>query len=379
MIYADYAATTPLDSHVKAVMEPFLAEQFYNPSAVYPAAQTVRHAIRQARELVADSIGAIPEQVIFTSGGTEADNLAVLGIALHPQNQKRHIITSQIEHHAVLESCRWLETQGFSVTYLPVDCYGRISVQTLEKALTEDTFLVTLMWVNNELGTVQNIAELARTAHAHGALFHSDAVQAMTIQEVDAAAVDVDLLSISSHKIYGPKGCGALFARAGVQLIPLIHGGQQEGGLRGGTENAAGIVGMGEAARLLVHEKQMHIANMRRWKQTLIETVAQLPDVRINSPQKLSAPSVLHLAVRGMEAEGLLFWLARQGVQASMGSACNSQSVEPSHVVRAIGLPEDYARGCIRLSFGRGLDDEKIDALAQIVTQTIMRQREAAT
>lgn len=379
MIYADYAATTPLDSRVKAVMEPFLAEQFYNPSAVYPAAQTVRHAIRQARELVADSIGAIPEQVIFTSGGTEADNLAVLGTALHPQNQKRHIITSQIEHHAVLESCRWLETQGFSVTYLPVDCYGRISVQTLEKALTEDTFLVTLMWVNNELGTVQNIAELARTAHAHGALFHSDAVQAMTTQEVDAAAADVDLLSISSHKIYGPKGCGALFARAGVQLIPLIHGGQQQGGLRGGTENAAGIVGMGEAARLLVYEKQMYTANMRRWKQTLIETVAQLPDVRLNSLQKLSAPSVLHLAVRGMEAEGLLFWLARQGVQASMGSACNSQSVEPSHVVRAIGLPEDYARGCIRLSFGRGLDDEKIDALAQIVTQTIMRQRAAAT
>lgn len=377
MIYADYAATTPLDSLVFEHMRPYLTDCYYNPSALYPEARQAYEALGRARKQTADLIGAPAERIVFTSGGTEGDNLAVLGTALHAGQHRRHLITSAIEHHAILETCAWLEPKGFRVTRLPVDSRGLVNPRDLEKAMTKDTFLVSVMWVNNELGTVQDIPELARIAHAGGALFHTDAVQAVTTQDIDVEAAGIDMLTLSSHKFYGPKGAGALYVREGVPISPMQHGGQQEYLLRGGTENVPALIGMGAAAQRL-KESGKHIrSDMARWKKRLIRELTKVEGIRINSPCKYTADSILHLAVEGIEAEGMLFWLARAGVQASMGSACNSSSVEPSHVVRAIGLSEKWARGCVRLSFGCGLTDEKIDELIKSIIGTVKHLQNA--
>lgn len=373
MIYADYAATTPVDPRVAASMQPYLSTSFYNPSSLYPAARGVRQAVEQARGQVAQLIGAVDGRVIFTSGGTESDNLALIGTALHPDNRKRHLITSAVEHHAVLESCAWLERMGFRVTYLPVDQYGRVCPDDLRQAIDADTFLVSVMWVNNELGTIQDVQALADIAHAAGAWFHTDAVQAMTTQEVSVRGAD--LLTLSSHKIYGPKGAGALYVRDGVPLTAVLHGGQQEGRMRGGTENVPAIIGMGRAAQLLSGERPALADDMKRWKMRLMRALSDIPDMQVNSPARITADSVLHVSFADLEAEGLLFWLAKAGVAASMGSACDTERVEPSHVVRAIGLPDAYARGCLRLSFGRGLDDSQIDALAERIAAAVQRMR----
>lgn len=376
MIYADYAATTPVDPRVTEAMLPYLRDAYYNPSSLYPEARKVRMQIESARENIAGLLGAEMDRIIFTSGGTEADNLALLGVALHPGENRRHIITSSVEHHAVLNTCEWLETQGFTVTYLPVDKYGKVSWESLQNAMTEDTFFVSIMWVNNELGTIQDIKKLAKIAHEGGAWFHTDAVQAMTTQMVDVIETDVDLLTCSSHKIYGPKGCGVLYAKECVPMIPLMHGGQQEAFRRGGTENVPAIIGMGKAAELLLQEKEEIIVRMKRWKEYLIRELSQVDGAWINSPEDSTACSVLNVAFRNVEAEGLIFWLSRAGVQASMGSACDTMSVEPSHVIRAIGLEPSYARGCVRLSFGRNLDDEQIQMLGKILKETVAQLRE---
>lgn len=367
MIYADYAATTPVDPRVAERMLSCLREDFYNPSSVYPAARKVRSAVEAARDNVRALIGAEDGRVIFTSGGTEADNLAVLGTALHPENHKRHIITTAIEHHAILESCEWLETQGFRVTYLPVDRRGRISLEDLRNAIDDDTFLVSVMWVNNEIGTVQDIDAISEIVHSRGVLFHSDAVQAMTSQHVSTEKVD--LLTLSSHKIYGPKGAGALYVRDNVPLSPVMHGGQQEMHLRGGTENVPSIVGFGEAARLLKAEREELIENMHSWKKYLTERLSGTEGLIINSPMDVTADTVFHFSVKDAEAEGLLLKLAMSGVMASMGSACNTESVEPSHVVKAIGLGQEYIRGSIRISMGRGLSMKDIEELAEKIAK----------
>lgn len=367
MIYADYAATTPPDPRVIACMQPYLSEQFYNPSSVYPNARKVRAAVEHAREQTAQLLGAPPERIFFTSGGTESDNLAVLGTALQPLNRKRHIITSAVEHHAVLESCAWLERLGFRVTYLAVDRFGRVSPEALAEAMGPDTFLVSVQWVNNEIGTIQDIPALARVAHEGGAWFHTDAVQAMAAQPVSVEAPD--LLSFSSHKIYGPKGAGVLYAREGVPLVPLVHGGQQERHLRGGTENVPALVGLGAAAELLTKERPQHTVQLKRWKQLLLDRLGVLDGVRVNSPAEISADNILHFSVRHIEAEALLLQLLQKGVQASMGSACDTERIAPSHVVRAIGLPEEYAHGSIRLSLGMGMNDRMIDELASVVCE----------
>lgn len=372
MIYADYAATTPPDPRVIACMQPYLSEQFYNPSSVYPNARKVRAAVEYAREQTAQLLGAPLERIFFTSGGTESDNLAVLGTALQPSNRKRHIITSAVEHHAVLESCAWLERFGFRVTYLPVDRFGRVSPEALAEAMRPDTFFVSIQWVNNEIGTIQDIPALARVAHEGGAWFHTDAVQAMAAQSVSVEAPD--LLSFSSHKIYGPKGAGVLYAREGVPLVPLVHGGQQERHLRGGTENVPALVGLGAAAELLTKERAQHTVQLKRWKQLLLDRLGVLDGVRVNSPAGISADNILHFSVRHIEAEALLLQLLQKGVQASMGSACDTERIAPSHVVRAIGLPEEYAHGSIRLSLGMGMNDRMIDELATAVCE-VCRQR----
>ena len=372
MIYADYAATTPTDPRVTACMQPYLSEQFYNPSSIYPDARKVRAAVERAREQAARLLGAQPEHVFFTSGGTESDNLAILGTALHPSNRKRHIITSAVEHHAVLESCAWLERFGFRVTYLAVDRFGSVSPEALAEVMGPDTFLVSIQWVNNEIGTIQDIPALARAAHEGGAWFHTDAVQAIATQPVSVDAID--LLTFSSHKIYGPKGAGVLYVREGVPLAPLIHGGQQEKSLRGGTENVPALIGMGAAAELLAAERAQHTVQLKRWKQMLLDRLEGLRGVQVNSPAGITADNVLHFSVKNREAEALLLRLLQKGVQASMGSACDTERVEPSHVVWAIGLPEDYARGSIRLSLGMRMNDHEIDELADAVCAVCGKQ-----
>jgi len=370
MRYFDYAATTPTAGEAADEMAYWLRRNSANASALYASGREAREAVETARARVAALTGAEPENVIFTSGGTEADNTALVsGAAWGRRRGRDRIVVSAIEHHAVLDTAEFLKTLGIKVTVLPVDPAGRVEPETLRGAMGEDVALVSVMWVNNELGTVQDVAQLGAIARAYGALFHTDAVQALTTQDVDLKASGADMISVSSHKIYGPKGCGALIVRDRGVVTPLLHGGQQENGLRGGTENVAAIAGFGKAAEM---EKKLHSAaleNMARCRAYMLEKLSG-PSIRINSPRD-GAPSILNVAFENVEAEGMLFFLDREGVCVSMGSACTSRSVEPSHVIRAIGVPEKYARGCIRLSFGRGssLEDcafaaEKLLALA---------------
>ncbi|MBS6644266.1 MAG: cysteine desulfurase [Clostridiaceae bacterium] len=373
MIYADYAATTPVRPEVFEAMSPYFSGQYFNPSSVYREGREAALAVQNARRITASYLNAREDEILFTSGGTESDNLAVKGTALHPDNKKRHIITSSIEHHAVLESCRFLERFGFTVTCLPVDRLGRVKVETLEAAFTPDTFLVSVMWVNNETGVIQDIKALADAAHRHGCLFHTDAVQAMGTQAVDVEASGVDLLSFSAHKIYGPKGCGALYCRKGVPLLRLISGGQQERYLRGGTENVPAIAGLGRAVELLASERERETAVLENLKAMLLKRLEGRDGILVNSPPAACVPSILNLGFRGIEAEGLVFHLSRQGILLSMGAACDTKSVEPSHVMKAMGVQEEYLRGCIRISLGRGTKQEEIDLLCGKLLETVER------
>lgn len=363
MMYFDFAATTPLAPSVKNAMEPFLLDQFYNASSLYRGGRAAAEAVSHARSQVASLVGAQPEEIIFTSGGTEADNMAILCGALRGKKQGRdRVIVSAIEHHAVLSSAEYLQELGFGLTVLPVDTWGHVNPEALEQVMDDKVALVSVMWVNNELGTIQDIPALAEIAHRHGALFHTDAVQALSTQNVDFSRCGADLMTVSAHKIYGPKGCGALILRDGLQLPPLIHGGQQENGHRGGTENVAAIVGFGAAAENLQKSRNEDVLAMEQQRQLLLELL-QSEDVRVNSPAS-GAPGVLNIAFRDVEAEGMLFFLGMDGICVSMGSACNSKSVEPSHVIQAIHLPPEYARGCIRISLGHGVTEENCRTLA---------------
>lgn len=373
MIYADYSATTPVSPEVMEAMAPYYSQLFFNPSSVYTAGRQVLAAIEQARFQVADCIGADPQEIIFTSGGTESDNMAIKGVALHPQNKKRHIVTTVIEHHGVLEPCRQLEQQGFTVTYLPVDQYGRVSVEDLEKALTPDTFLVSIMWVNNETGALQEIKELARTAHQAGALFHTDAVQAMTTQHVDVKELGADLLTISAHKFYGPKGCGALYCSSNVPLSALIKGGQQENHLRGGTENVPSLIGMGKAAQLLKMNRENDVKKMEFLKDRILTHFSGREGILINSRPQYSVPSVCNIGFAGIEAEAVVFYMNREEILISMGAACNTKSVEPSYVIRAMGIPDEYLRGCVRISLGAGMTAEEADRICICLENTFCR------
>jgi len=357
-------------------MIPYLAERFVNPSAIYKFAQEVRGEVEGAREKVARLINADPEEVIFTSGGTEADNTAVKGVAFALRDNGRHIITSQIEHHAVLNPCEYLEGFGYEVTYLPVDNYGIVDLEALARAIRGDTILITIMHANNEIGTIEPIKEMAHIAHDHGIYFHTDAVQTVGKIQIDVKAMDVDLLSLSAHKMYGPKGIGALYVRKGVKIDPLVHGGHHERNRRAGTENVPGIIGLGKAAEIAHVEIAENERKVRYLRDNLERGILErIPEVIVNGHPKHRLFNTLSCCLKYIEGESILLNLDFEGICASSGSACTSGFLDPSHVLLAIGLSPEIAHGNLRLSLNKFNTEEDVEAVLKVLPQIAERLR----
>ncbi|AWW27983.1 cysteine desulfurase NifS [Acetobacterium carbinolicum] len=375
-IYLDHAATTAVDPAVVETMLPFFTEYFGNPSSVYAEGRGVKKSIEAARIQIANAINADPREIYFTGSGSEADNWAIKGIAMKNQAKGKHIITSTIEHHAVLHTCEYLEKQGFEVTYLPVDQDGLISLDDLRNAIREDTILVTIMFANNEIGTVEPIKEIGEIVKEKGIIFHTDAVQALGNIPVDVKDLNVDLLSISAHKIYGPKGIGALFIRKGVPIDNLIHGGAQERKKRAGTENTAEIVAFGKAAEMATEHLVENAAHMKKLRDLLIKGVMDnIPQVRLNGHPEKRLPGNANFCFDYIEGESILLSLDIIGVAGSSGSACTSGSLDPSHVLLAIGLPAGIAHGSLRLTIGKQTTIEDINYVVDNLIQIIERLR----
>ena len=361
-IYLDNAATTAVSPEVLEAMLPYFTQCFGNPSSIHSTGRDARRVVDAARKQVAAAIGAQPQEIYFTAGGSESDNWAIKGTAFAKRSKGNHIITSAIEHHAVLHTCAWLEKQGFEVTYLPVDEFGRVRVEDVEKAITDKTILITIMAANNELGTIQPIAEIGKLAHDKGILFHTDAVQAIGAMPIDVNAMHIDMLSMSGHKFHGPKGIGALYIRKGVKIDQYLHGGAQERGQRAGTENLAGIVGMGKAIEIATQHLEENAARLTVLRDKLIDGIlAEIPDVRLNGHRTQRLPNNVNVSVRYVEGEALLLRLDLAGIAGSSGSACTSGSLDPSHVLLAIGLPHEIAHGSLRLSLGTDTTEAEID------------------
>jgi cysteine desulfurase len=366
--YLDSNATTPIDPRVGEAMAPYLAERFANPSAIYKFAHEIKEKVEEARTRVARLINADPEEVVFTSGGTEANNAALKGVAFALRNKGRHIITSQIEHHAVLNVCEYLERIGCEVTYLPVDRYGIVDLEALTRAIRGDTILITIMHGNNEIGTIEPIEEITRIAHDHAIYFHTDAVQTVGKLQVDVKGIDIDLLSLSVHKFYGPKGIGALYVRKGVQIDPLLHGGHHEMNRRAGTENVPGIIGLGKAAEIAEAELYENERKIRYLRDKLEqEILKRIPEVIVNGHPEKRLCNTLNICLQGIEGESILLSLDFEGIYASSGSACSSGSVNPSHVLLAIGLAPEVAHGSLRLSLNKFNTEEDIDAVLEVL------------
>lgn len=367
-VYMDNAATTRMKDEVLRVMIPLMTDTYGNPSSVHRFGREARKAVEAAREQVAGAIGAEKGEIYFTGGGTEADNWVVKGIAYANRAKGKRVITSSIEHHAMLHTCEWLERQGIPVTYLPADSDGIVQPESLESAVTDDTALVSIMFANNEIGSVQPIEELARIAHAHGAVFHTDAVQAVGAIPIDVKALGIDSLSLSAHKFYGPKGVGALYIKKGIPFEPIQWGGAQERKKRGGTENTAAIIGLGKAIELATESMDVHVAHVTKLRDRLIDGILKkIPDVRLNGHRTRRLPGNVNVSIRYIEGEALLLSLDLAGIAASSGSACTSGSLDPSHVLLAIGLPHEIAHGSLRLSLGDFNTEEDVDyVLAQL-------------
>lgn len=376
LVYMDHAATTATRPEVAAAMVPFMTSTFGNPSSLYDLAKVSRTAMDGAREEVAVALGADPEEIFFTSGGTESDNWAIKGIAFAKKAQGTHIITSVIEHHAVSHTCEWLKKQGFSVTYLPVDCFGMVNPADVEAAITPETILITVMMANNEVGTIQPIAEIGAIALKHGVLFHTDAVQAVGHIPVDVRAQNIDLLSLSSHKFHGPKGVGALYIRSGVELDSLIHGGAQERGHRAGTENVPGIVGMGLALSLAVKGMTENALRITALRKRLTEGLLAIPKTYLNGHPEKRLPNNINVVFAFIEGESILLMLNRRGITASTGSACSSRSSEPSHVLTACGVPLEVVHGSLRLTLGEETTEADVSYTIDAVKEVVQRLRD---
>lgn len=376
-IYLDHGATTPLAKEVLEEMMPYLTDKFGNPSSIHSFGREARKAIEDAREKVAKAINADPGEIIFTGGGTEADNLAIKGIARGYRHKGNHIITSAVEHHAVLDACLALQKEGFEVTILPVDEYGMVSVEDVKKAITDKTILITIMHANNEVGTIQPIAEIGEIAKEKGIYFHTDAVQTVGKIPVDVKELKVDLLSLSAHKIYGPKGVGALYVRKGLKLEPLANGGGQERKRRPGTENVAGIVGLGKAIELAVAEMPREAERLIKLRDKLIKGVLEkIPYVKLNGHPQERLPHNANFSVEYIEGESMLLMLDMKGIAASSGSACTSGSLDPSHVLLAMGIPHEVAHGSLRLTLGKDNTEEQIDYVLEVLPGIVERLRE---
>ena len=367
-IYMDNAATTAVSPEVLQAMLPYFTDIYGNPSSIHSTGRDARRAVDAARKQVAAAIGAQPTEIYFTAGGSESDNWAIKGTAFAKRAKGNHIITSQIEHHAVLHTCAWLEKQGFEVTYLPVDEFGRVRVEDVEKAITDKTILISIMAANNEIGTLQPITEIGKLAKSRGILFHTDAVQAMGAIPIDVNAMNIDMLSMSGHKFHGPKGIGVLYVRKGVHPDIFMHGGAQERGQRAGTENLAGIVGIGKAIELATQNLEANAARMSRLRDTLIDGIlAKIPDVRLNGHRTERLPNNVNVSIRYIEGEAMLLRLDLAGIAGSSGSACTSGSLDPSHVLLAIGLPHEIAHGSLRLSLGTDTTEEQVDEVLRVL------------
>lgn len=377
VIYLDNAATTPVSAPVLDAMLPYFSENYGNPSSIYGIARRSKEAIDTARAQVAAALNCLPEEIFFTGCGSESDNWVVKGVAHKLGAQgKRHLVTTAIEHHAILHSMAALEKEGFEVTYLPVDADGLVSADQVRAALRPDTALVSVMYANNEIGTIEPVAEIGAVCRAAGVLFHTDAVQAAGAVKIDVQAQNIDALSLSAHKFNGPKGVGALYLKKGLRLPNLIDGGGQESGRRAGTENVAGIVGLGRALELAnaqLTEKSAHLAQLRDY---VIRTVEQsIPNVKLNGHPTRRLPNNVNLSFEGIEGEGMLLLLDMKGICASSGSACTSGSLDPSHVLLAIGLPHEIAHGSLRLTFGPQNTMEDAEAVCNALREIIPRLR----
>ena len=374
--YFDYAATTPVDPEVLEEMLPYFTESFGNPSSIYSYGREAKKAVEEARSRIANFIGADPREVFFTAGGSESDNWAIKGIAMALKDKGNHIITSKIEHHAVLHVCEYLEKHGFKVTYLPVDENGLISLEDLKNSITDKTILISIMFANNEIGTIQPIKEIGKIAKEHNIYFHTDAVQALGNIKIDVNDMNIDLMSMSSHKIYGPKGIGALYIRKGIKVDPFIHGGAQERKKRAGTENVPGIVGFGKAVEIASNSLQEHIETTAKLRDKLINGILEKIDyVRLNGHPTKRLPGNVNMSFEFVEGEALLLNLDMIGICASSGSACTSGSLDPSHVLLAIGLPHEIAHGSLRLTIGRYTKEEDIDYVLQELPKIVDKLR----
>ena len=376
-IYLDNAATTQLDEVVLEQMLPWLRERYGNASSVYQTGREARKAVEEARRQVARALNCTASEVFFTGSGTESDNWAIKGAAWAHQDKGRHIVSTMIEHHAVLHTLHALEKQGFSVTYVPVNEFGRVSPEDIRDAMRDDTILVSVMAANNEIGTLQPIAQIGQIAKAQGVLFHTDAVQAVGAVPVDVENWQVDLLSLSAHKFHGPKGAGALYVRKGVRLEPLLHGGAQERNRRAGTENLPGIVGLGKAIELACEDIEGKAQAVTELRDMLIAGIlADIPQVRLNGDPVHRLPNNVNISVRFVEGEALLLRLDLAGIAASSGSACTSGSLDPSHVLLAIGLPHEIAHGSLRLSLSKRTTREEIEEVLRVLGEVVRKLRE---
>lgn len=375
-VYLDHSATTPVRPEVAELMLTYLTTHFGNPSSIHSFGREAKKAQEIAREQVAGLIGANPQEIIFTSGGTEADNLAVIGVAQAYSKKGKHLITSTIEHHAVLDTFEYLEKQGFKVTYIPVDSEGMVDPEDVEKAITDETTLISIMHVNNEVGTIQPIEEIGRIAKSKGVIFHTDAVQSVGKIPVDVNKLQVDLLTASSHKIYGPKGVGCLYVRKGVRLEPQFHGGGQERKRRPGTENLPGIVGFGKAAELAGQELEQEMERLTELRDMLIRGILErIPEVKLNGHREKRLPGNVNVSIRYIEGESLLLSLDMKGIAASSGSACTSGSLDPSHVLLAMGIPHEIAHGSLRMTLGRDNTKEDIEYVLEVLPAIVERLR----